>query len=600
MRQAAIADIAMRRTSGCSRDARMLAVGFALGVIAACAVPASAEPPPKHWAFFRDKAVLSPSERAAALTQARNQLSQRAVARRALRGAQSLRGRDLVTERDIPVAAAYVQRVRETGAEICVTSRWLNAVSVRATPDQLVRVAALSFVDRMQPVARWRHEVEEIGWPDERPTKTADAPRQLDAFYGRSFDQLAQMRLDALHAQGHTGSGIAIGVLDTGFARWHEAFNHPGHTLQVLAEWDFVSNDANAGYDPNDPVLPINQYQHSHGTFILGLLAAYKPGELVGAAYDAVYILAKTEDIAGEYPAEEDLYVAGLEFVEMHGADLATSSLGYTQWYDYADMDGVTAVTSIAVNIATSNGLICCTASGNGGRDQDEPSLIAPSDAFDVISVGAVNPADVLTDFSSGGPTADGRLKPEVLARGESASSVHDIDTNAYNETLEGTSISTPLVAGAVACMLQAHPTWGVAQVRQNLFETAQDFVFNGVPDPFSHRGYGVIDAYSAAQDCDGNGLADLIDIRTGALHDCNGNTLADECEAGGDFNGDGALTLADMPGLINCVSGPCTQPPCASPLYGDPCCRLGDLDADGDVDLADFAQWGAQAGNGT
>jgi subtilisin family serine protease len=561
------------------------------------AAPAGAEPsansPPKHWVFFVDKGAMDAATRAAAVSRASGALGERTLARRALRGTIARRGGEVVGERDLPVAAAYRAEIAKIGAEIVVESRWLNGVSVRASEEQLARIAALPFVRGVQPVARMRREPA----PDRPPT--GEAPTQQaarDAFYGRSFDQLAQIRLTELHAQGYTGAGVVIGVLDTGFARWHEAFNDPGHGLQVLAEWDFVRNDANAGFDPTDPVVPIGQYQHAHGTYILGLLAAYRPGELVGAAYDAAYVLAKTEDIAGEYPAEEDLYVAGLEFVELHGADLATSSLAYSQWYEYTDMDGRTAVTTIAVNIATSNGLICCTAAGNGGRDQDLPSLAAPGDAFDVITVGAVNAAGVLTDFSSGGPTADGRIKPEVLALGESASSVHHLDTNGYNDDLDGTSISTPLVAGAVACLLQAHPNWGVAEIRQNLLQTAQDYVVTGVPDPQSHRGYGLVDAFAAAQDCNGNDVADGTEIRAGTLGDCNANGRADACDFG-DFSGDGAIDLADLAGLVGCLSGPCASPACTLPGYSDPCCAIGDIDGDGDVDLADYAAWSGRIG---
>jgi subtilisin family serine protease len=560
-----------------------------LGISLASVRATAAAPAGKYWVFFKDKSTADAAARATALAQARQQLSTRALTRRAQRGASALRGQDAVTERDVAVADAYIRDVEAAGAQVVVRSRWLNAVSVRATDEQLARIAALPAVRRVQSVARY-HRADERAGP--AAASEVATPRILDPFYGRSFDQLAQMHLTDLHAQGQTGAGVIIGVLDSGFARWHEAFNHPGHTLQVIAEWDFVSNDPNAGYDPNDPVLPINKYQHSHGTFILGLLAAYKPGQLVGAAYDASYVLAKTEDISSETPIEEDYYVAGLEFVEMHGADIATSSLGYTAWYDYSDMDGQTAVTTIAVNTATSNGLICCTASGNGGTDQDEPSLIAPGDAFDVITVGAVTPSGSLTDFSSAGPTFDGRFKPEILARGQDASSVHDINTTGYNETLEGTSISTPLAAGAIACVLQAHPAWTVAQMRRNVFETAQDYHGGPPPSEFSARGYGVVDAFAAAQDCNHNGLADLIDIRAGTLGDCNGNELADMCETTGDFNGDGAVTLADAPGFLGCLTVPCTHPPCSSPNYANPCCRLADLDADGDVDLADFAQW--------
>jgi subtilisin family serine protease len=123
-------------------------------------------------------------------------------------------------------------------------------------------------------------------------------------------------------------------------------------------------------------------------------------------------------------------------------------------------------VTTQAVNIATQLGIVCLTAAGNGGVDQDLPSLIPPGDALDVITVGAVTYAGTLAGFSSNGPSADGRVKPEVLALGQEAVSVATHDDLSYDTALAGTSLSTPLAAGAVACLMQAHPDWTIAQIR--------------------------------------------------------------------------------------------------------------------------------------
>jgi len=510
--------------------------------------------PVKVWVFFVDKGFRSEEERREAVARVQAGYDPRAIHRRATRGAAARRGGELFTVRDVPVARRYVKAIAQTGAELCVESRWLNAVSVHADAQQVARIARLSFVRRIQPVARrCRIDPIEFPWPAPQPPEASGGERDRDPFYGLSFEQLAQINLVALHEQGFTGQGVVIGVLDTGFARTHEAFTYPGHPIDVIAEWDFVDDDPNAGWEPNDPVIPDphgDLYQHAHGTIVLGTIAGYKPGEFVGGAYDASFILAKTEDITDEYPAEEDLYVAGLEFIEMNGADIATSSLGYYRWYDWFDMDGQTAVTTIAVNIATANGLICCTAAGNGGRDQDLPTLNAPGDAFDVITCGAVNPSGDLAGFSSGGPTFDGRVKPEVLAQGEFVASVDPLDDAAYGEW-DGTSMSTPLVASAVACILEAHPCWGVYQVRSNLFGTASDYVANGEPDPNFARGYGIIDAYAASE--------------TGACM--------------GDLDEDGEVDLPDLAQLLSFYGTT------SGAEYHD-----GDLDCDADVDLSDLA----------
>ncbi|MHC4306385.1 MAG: S8 family serine peptidase [Planctomycetota bacterium] len=544
---------------------------LALVVVQTVVAPPEAGEPAKSWVYFTDKGCPTQVDYDAAIADVAATYDARAVDRRLKR--RTVPG--LFDVHDLPVPDEYVMAVRAIGVEPIVVSRWLNAVSVRISAAQAKAIAELPFVERIEPVRRGRRIEPRV--EDEAPQAAAAA----GTFYGLSQEQLAQINLITLHDQGFTGDGVVVGVLDTGFKRTHLAFNQLDHPLHVIGEWDFVSGDPDAGFDPDDAPS-----QHNHGTWILGVLAAYMPGELVGGAYDASYILAKTEDVSGEYPAEEDLYVAGLEFIEANGGDLATSSLGYIDWYEYADLDGLTAVTTIAVNMATANGLICCTAMGNGGRDSDLPTLIAPSDAFDVISCGAVRADGILADFSSGGPTADGRLKPEVLALGVGASSVDNATDDGYDTGLNGTSLSTPLVACAVACVVQAHPDWTIAQIRQNLFETASDYVANGFPDPDFARGYGIVDAFSAAQDCNGNDVADLIDIAAGAADD-NGNGIPDECETScpADFNDDGAVNVEDFLALLGAWGS-------ADPVYD-----IAPDGGDGIVDIQDFlallAAWG-------
>jgi subtilisin family serine protease len=356
---------------------------------------------------------------------------------------------------------------------------------------------------------------------------------------------LTQINLINLHNSGFTGNGVYVGVLDTGFQRSHDAFNEDGHSLTVEAEWDFVNGDDDTSYQP-DPPYNDPPAQHSHGTKILGVLGAYKSDELVGGAYDASFILCKTEDTTQEEPVEEDWYVAGLEFIEANGGDMATSSLGYIDWYTQEDLDGMTAVTTVAVNIATGNGVHCCTAAGNYGYDSDPEtsSLIAPADALKVITCGAVDSSGNIASFSSDGPTADGRVKPEVLARGINTRTVDPYNNTDYVGA-NGTSLSTPLVACAVACLIQAHPDWTVEQMRTYLMHTASDYVANGTSDLLYVRGYGIIDAAATADgDCNENGVDDATDIADGTSGDCNHNAVPDECEIAlgqsPDGNGDG------------------------------------------------------------
>lgn len=487
----------------------------------------------RGWVFFTDKALADEGARSSALAEARARLSPRAIERR--RARRSLPG--LVDEHDVALAPAYLDAVRATGAEIRVESRWLNAVSVRGTLAQLEALTELPFVERVTPVRRGV-----LG--DDLEAEPYVPPGEVQArggFYGASEAQLQQIGLTDLHARGFTGGSVVIGILDTGFHRGHEAFNQGGHVVDVLAEYDFVDDDGNTDIEVGDP-----SSQHSHGTYILGTIGAYLPNELVGGAFDASFILCKTEDTTNEYQQEEDFYAAGLEFIEMNGGDLATSSLGYIDWYTQSDLDGQTAVTTIAVNVATANGMACLTAAGNSGHDANPgtSALIAPADALQVITCAAVDSSGVVASFSSDGPSADGRLKPELAATGVSTNTVCAFTDTDCLTTVSGTSLSTPLLAALVACVLDAHPEFPVDQLRARLFRTGSFFLANGFTDPFYILGWGIPDADRAAFDCNGNGLDDDDDIAMGTERDCNGNGLPDSCDVADgislDGNGDG------------------------------------------------------------
>lgn len=502
------------------------------------------------WLFLADKGVRTPAQRRAALEAVARSYEPRAVRRRMQRRTSP----GLFDERDIPVCPAYVAAIDATGTRRRVESRWLNAVSVRASASQIAALARLPFVRSIAPVRRGVR-AEAVPLAERAP---ADPPIGA-GFYGLAEEQLRQIGVIDLHAAGYTGAGVVVGVLDTGFKRTHEAYNEPGHELRVLAEYDFVSDDPNTAPEQGD-----DPDQHFHGTVVLGAIAAYKPDRLVGGAFDAEFILAKTEDVTQEVPAEEDQYVAGLEFIESHGGDVATSSLGYIQWYRPDDMNGRTAVTTIAVNTATDNGLFCVTAAGNRGQDGDGNTLMAPGDAFLVVTCGSVDALGRTSDFSSRGPTADGRVKPEVMARGESTFTVGANADDQY-AGFNGTSMSTPLVASAVALLVQAHPDWKVRHVRRALFESADYYLAHGTYDPESIRGYGVINVFAASRlfvlgdlDCDGLVAAADIEPFLVALFDPGAyDDRYPDCDArNADLNGDGATNAGDIEGFVAALFG--------------------------------------------
>ncbi len=450
--------------------------------------------PHRVWVFFADKGVDSQNEYRNAIAKVEATYNKRAIERRRLRADNAARGGALFDFNDLPVVKQYADAVGKTGAHVRIQSKWLNAVSAIADADQIREIAALPFVAKMQPVARSRGVDPIDVRRDENPGSPASPLLSLN--YGRSTEQLNQINLIALHDAGYTGQDVIIGILDTGFQRSHEAFNQPGHEVNVIAEYDFVDDDSDTSAESGDP-----SSQHRHGTYILGCLGSYKSGDLIGGAFDASFVLAKTEDTSDEYPAEEDNYVAGLEFIEANGGDMFTSSLGYIDWYSQSDLDGETAVTTIAVNITTGNGVHGCTAAGNESHD-DNPStshLIAPSDAFQVITCGAVDSGGDMASFSSDGPSADGRVKPELLARGVSTHTV-DPDYDTDYTTVGGTSLSTPLVACAVGCLVSAHPDWTPDEMRDAMFNTAAYFAEHGTYEPLYVRGYGIVNALDASQ----------------------------------------------------------------------------------------------------
>ena len=470
-----------------------------------------------------------------------------AVARRTQR--RTLAG--VVDIHDMPLPQECANAITATGATVRVQSRWLNAISALATPAQITALQKLPQVLRVEHVRRGRSIAR-----DEMSTAAPLTQFTDDTdIYGNAALQVDQIDVRRLHNAGYRGNGIIIGILDSGFHRVHEAFHSVEHPLQVIAEWDFVKNDNNTDIQTGDYAT-----QHKHGTWILGTMAAYLPNQMVGTAYEARFVLAKTENVASETSIEEDFYVAGLEFVEAHGADVATSSLGYIDWYTQADMNGVTAVTSIAVNIATANGVVCLTAAGNEGHDTNAATntLIAPADAMQVLTCGAVDSAGTIASFSSSGPSADGRVKPEILAMGVTTATVNSTNTTGLSG-VSGTSLSTPLLAGAVACLLQARPDFTVDSLRTALFATASRSDSSGThPDPLFVTGYGIVKAFPASQfvtpcvgDIDGSRTVDCADVGlvlldTGACVGC-----------AADIDGSGFVDSADV-GLVLLNSGAC------------------------------------------
>jgi subtilisin family serine protease len=303
-----------------------------------------------------------------------------------------------------------------------------------------------------------------------------------EEFYGPSFRQIAMLNGHLLHNEGAQGQGMLIGVLDSGFegVDVSAAFAAIRDRNGIVLARDLVDGDENV-YD-----------EHTHGRSVLSCMAANLEGQLVGTAPGADYVLLRTEDVETEYPIEEDNWVMGAELADSLGCDVLNTSLGYTQFDDstmdhsYADLDGRTLRISIAAGIASRKGMIPVNSAGNSGSSPWH-FISAPADAIDILTVGAVGDVEQHAPFSSFGPSADGRVKPDVCAMGWGTTVLRPgVDSVA---SANGTSFAAPVLAGLVACLWQLHPTRNAQEVMEavrssaSFFYTPNDAYGFGVPD---------------------------------------------------------------------------------------------------------------------
>jgi len=378
-----------------------------------------------------------------------------------------------------PVFPVYLARVREI-APVRTTTRWFNGASVLASEEQLAAIMELPFVRGVAPVLPLRGEKPlpaDRLLPSERPARSG----ALD--YGLSLTQNRMIGADSLHALGLNGQGVLIAVLDEGFLYLtHPAFQN----LQIAARRDFIDGDT----------LIVGYSQH--GSQVLSCLGAYQPGALIGPAYGARFALARTEYGPTETRSEEDYWLRAAEWADSLGARVISSSVGYNYFdnpdsnYALSDLDGHTSLITRAAQKAAGKGIVVVNCAGNerGTPSYWNGKLLMPADGDSVIVVGAVTSAGTVTSFSSFGPTADGRIKPDIVALG---SSVRMISESAGYTSASGTSYSTPLIAGVVAQLLQAHPAWDPMAVR-----TALRLSGSHALEPDTTRGWGTANAVKA------------------------------------------------------------------------------------------------------
>lgn len=440
----------------------------------------------KYFIYFKDKgnkvgkAVVPGS---AQFEKVKDLLSERAIERR-----KKNLGENFITFGDIPVNGEYIKVIEKKGIKVKRVLNWFNAVSAYITPGQLKEIKDLPFVEKIEVVQKLKRK-EDLLERNLSPLSDAGMftsnPGSID--YGPSLGQLNLSGIPEIHSLGINGNGVIIGLLDTGY----EWTTHPAlANSSVLAEYDFVFDDNNTANQPGD-----SPSQSNHGTYVFSIVGGFKEGELIGAAYGADYLLAKTEDIRSETHVEEDNYAAALQWMEAQGVDITSSSLGYNTFdtgisYTYANMDGKTAIVTKAAEMAFNLGVVTITSAGNEGNSPWF-YITAPADGFNTLGIGAVTPQNVKASFSSHGPTSDGRIKPDITTQG---TSVYGAETFGLSYTYaSGTSAAAPIAAGVAGLLLSTYPHLKNFQVRKILLESGDN-----ASSPDNNIGHGLLSARKA------------------------------------------------------------------------------------------------------
>lgn len=432
------------------------------------------------WIVLTDKGLPS----AARQDEARRLLSERAMVRR-----QKMRpASELIQFKDLPLEGTYVQAIRPMVSRLRQTSRWFNAVSAEVTKSQIDALAQLPFVAQVDLVVKLRKHDESIEW------NSSSAPgggkfNLVDSLnYGSSYTQVSQINVPAVHNLGIHGEGVIVGVFDAGFNNLgHAAFS----SMNILATHDFVNGDSSVADDGD-------MGEGSHGTNTLSVIGGYASGQLIGPAFAASYVLAKTENTESETPVEEDNWIAAVEWAETYGIDVISCSLGYIgfdgqSYYNWTWMNGDSCRITKAADMATWEGIVVVNSAGNEYDNSQHNTLGAPADGDTVIAVGAVNSSGSRVSFSSVGPTTDGRIKPDVMAMGSGVKAAYGSPGATGYESVSGTSFSCPLTAGVCALILSANPSLTPFQVRDALRNTA-----NNAINPNKYYGWGIVNALNA------------------------------------------------------------------------------------------------------
>ena len=420
------------------------------------------------WVYFNNK-----PNAAAFFSNPLSELSQRALDRRT---AQNI----ALVLNDAPLEASYVSQITAaTGITVKARSKWLNCLHIRGSVTDIQALLAFPFVNHVHFADNSLNAKMEVLPTIVPVNKQLDV--QVNFNYGTSANQIQMLNGHLLHQANYTGTGKIIAVLDAGFPNVNTIapFQRLRDNNQILGGFDYVNQSTNfySGFD--------------HGTMVLSTMGGYVDGQLIGTAPDAKYYLYITEDVASENPVEESNWVEAAEQADRVGVDIITTSLGYFAFdnpnygHTYSDMTGNSAFASQGANIAFTKGIIVLASAGNEGNTS-EPHVGVPAEANNVLAIGAVKADRTYASFSSIGPSFDGRIKPDVMAQGQSSILSN---TSGNIVAASGTSFSCPIMAGMIACLWQAVPNLTNQQLLNVYKQSCDRFL-----TPDNQYGYGIPD----------------------------------------------------------------------------------------------------------
>ena len=434
----------------------------------------------RYWVELKDK------DSTFSISKPLDFLSQKAIDRR-------LKYTIPISITDFPVNTKYVKAIKNKGFRIIHTSKWLNAVTIQTTKKNLIdSLTQFEFISKIKYLGFLKFDDAE-----NKTEETVDINEALSLleskfenlknkkidtnFYGKSTTQINMLNLAKLHQMGFMGEGITVAVLDAGFKNANKisVFNYAFDSGHVVGTKDFIDRVNNVFNDDD------------HGVGVWSCMAAFKPHQLVGTSPKANYWLLRSEYAQTESPIEETHWLAAAEFADSVGADVINSSLGYSVFDDktlshqYKDLDGKTTIISQAASMASKKGILVINSAGNEG-DNEWKYISAPGDALNILTVGGVDENKTRSSFSSIGPTADKRVKPDVVTLGENVY-VPSSGNTVYQSN--GTSYSSPILAGVSACLLQANPNKKNTEIidaiklSSSQYYAPDKLLGNGIPD---------------------------------------------------------------------------------------------------------------------